>query len=373
MIYVIPVSLSDAHLIDPLCDVVEHLGGMKGRRVIVVSDPQASPEAARLKDRMIRAGAKAESHVFNANCEGGWPGACNRYFFMAVNYLTFILKINEPFYWFELDNTPVKEGWIERLGSEWGSAVNDRKRFMGVLREYMGLNGQGQMVSHGLIMNGSAVYPANFGAISPLIRSIIKDKRPWDVFMRNEITGNPKNPNVRDISNLVTFNWGTENYRRENGEIVCDQRPRPEGLITSDKTYPITDETILVHGDKSGTLARLIISEAKRTADVPEAPKSVVPKAVHSPQGIIPQAPAPPEEVRSLMAELLAADGRLPEGVIAPVIVEQVLPRSYTKKQKTIRSKKRTIKVRTAQSIRMKEIWAAKKAGAPLTIVPIVA
>lgn len=374
MIYVIPVSLSDAHLIDPLCDVVEYLGGMKGRRVIVLSDPQASVHATHLKDRITQAGAKAEMHTFNANCDGGWPHACNRYFFMGVNYLTYHAKVNESYYWFELDNCPIKEGWIERIGSEWGTAVNTNKRFMGVLREYMGLNNQGHMVSHGLIMNGSAVYPANFGIISPLIRSIIKDKRPWDVFMRNEITGNPKNPNVHDISKFVTFNWGTDNYRRENGEIVCDQRPRPEGLITSDKTYPITEDTVLVHGDKSGTLARLIISEGKRTASTPEAPVAAPVAQAHARQGIIPQAPAPPEEVRSLMAELMKDDGELPEGVSVPIIVEQApVPRSYTKAEKTKRKKKKTLKVRTAQSIRMKEIWAAKRAKTPITIVPIAA
>jgi hypothetical protein len=251
---------------------------------------------------------------------------------MGVNWLTYHAKVNDAYYWFELDNCPIKEGWIERIGSEWGTAVNNNKRFMGVLREYMGLNNQGQMVSHGLIMNGSAVYPANFGIISPLIRSIIKDKRPWDVFMRNEITGNPKNPNVHDISKYVTFNWGTENYRRENGEIVCDQRPRPEGLLTSDKTYPITEDTVLVHGDKSGTLARLIISEGKRTAEAPQAPVAApTAKAAPVRQNIIPQAPAAPEEVRSLMAELMKDDGKLPEGV-APVMVQQAkTPRSYTK------------------------------------------
>jgi hypothetical protein len=118
----------------------------------------------------------------------------------------------------------------------------------------------------------------------------------------------------------------------------------------------------------------LILSEGKRTATIPEAPVAAPVAKASGPQGIIPQAPAPPEEVRSLMAELMKDDGKLPEGV-APVIVEQApVPRSYTKTEKTKRKKKKTLKVRTAQSIRMKEIWAAKRAKAePITIAPIAA
>ena len=184
MIYVFPVSKADAHLIDPLCDVIGHLGGMKGRQTIVVSDPQAAKDAGHLNDRLTKLDAKSQLHTFPQNFQQGWPVACNYYFIYTVGYLTNSLKITSPFYYFELDNTPVKAGWLERIGSEWGTAVSQNKSFLGVVRDYYAKDTQGNLSVHGSIMNGSGVYPPNFGRVSPLLRSLAKTTLPWDVYMR---------------------------------------------------------------------------------------------------------------------------------------------------------------------------------------------
>lgn len=367
MIYVFPVSLSDAHLIDPLCDVIGHLGGMKGRQVVVVSDPQAAAAAGHLHGRLLKLDAKSTIHTFPSNLTQGWPVACNHYFAMTVGYLTNKLRITEPFYYFELDNTPVKEGWLERIGSEWGTAVTNRKPFMGVIRDYTAQNQAGQISVQGKILNGSCVYHPDFGKTSPLLRSVFKTNLPWDVYMRWELCGRPSNPSVHDISQYVVFNWGTENYRWEGNEIKCDVRPRPAGILTSDKTYPITQDTVLVHGCKEGSLARLIMAQSPQKANeatpAPEKPKTAT-RLV-----IAPTPAAPPEEVRSIIADLLKAEGKLPDGVEMPkpAIVEQAkkpVPRSYTKTNRTIREKKKrniSPEDRKARSERMKQMHAAKK------------
>lgn len=371
MIYCFPVSLSDAHLIDPLCDVIGHLGGMKGRRVVIVSDPQASAHAGRLHERMVQLDAKSQIHTFPMNLTQGWPVACNHYFAMTVGYLTNKLGITDPFFYFELDNTPIKEGWIERIGSEWGSAVSIGKRFMGVMREYMAETPNG-LSSQGNILNGSCVYPPEFGRMSPLLRSLTKSNLPWDVFMRWELCGRPSNPNVHEISKYIVFNWGTENYRWEGNQIKCDVKPRPTGILTSDKTYPITADTILVHGCKDGSLARLIMAQDPQKAIVGLPAQEEKPKAPTR-HNILPTAAAPAEEVRSIIADLLKADGKLPEGVVmptVPAIVEQAkpVPASYkkrsTKAKKTREKKKRNISPEESQrrSERIKAMLAEKRA-----------
>lgn len=367
MIYVIPVSTSDAHLIDPLCDVIGHLGGMKGRRVIIVSDPQAAVSAGHLHDRMTQMDAKSSIHTFPMNLNQGWPVACNHYFAMTVGYLTNKLGITDPFFYFELDNTPVKEGWIERIGSEWGTAVATGKRFMGVMREYMANNPNGQMVSQGNILNGSCVYPPEFGRMSPLLRSLTKSTLPWDVYMRWELCGRPSNPNVHEISKYIVFNWGTENYRREGNEIKCDVRKRPPGILTSEKTYPITQDTVLVHGCKDGSLARLIMSQSPEKAQEPSFAQDAKPKQTPR-HNILPMPAAPASEVRSIIADLLAADGRLPDGVEIPkpsiVQQEKPKPRSYRKKKATREKKQRNISPEESQrrSERMRKMIADRRA-----------
>lgn len=367
MIYVFPVSLSDAHLIDPLCDVIGHLGGMKGRQVVVVSDPQSAKEAAHLNERLSKLDAKTQLHTFPQNFTQGWPQACNYYFLYTVGYLTNKLRVGSPYYYFELDNTPVKDGWLERIGSEWGTAVSQRKSFLGVVRDYVAPNAQGQLVSHGPIMNGSGVYPPNFGKVSPLLRSLSKTNLPWDVYMRWEICGPTKKPNVLDISKWVTFNWATENYRMENGEIRCDIRPRPEGMFSSDKTYPITSDTVIVHGCKDGSLARLIMGQSAEKAPTPVIGEQAKPKQV-SRIHIEPVKPAPASEVRSIIQELLAAGEEVPEEFrpkpqSAPPVPANIVPKSY-RKGRSREKKTRNIspEERQRRSDRMKQVQADKKA-----------
>lgn len=370
MIYVFPVSKSDAHLIDPLCDVIAYLGGMKGRQTIVVSDPQSSKEAGYLNDRLIKLDAKSQLHTFPQNFQQGWPVACNYYFLYTVGYLTNTLKIASPFYYFELDNTPVKAGWMERIGSEWGTAVSQGKSFLGVLRDYYAKDAQGNLTVHGSIMNGSGVYPPNFGRVSPLLRSVAKSPLPWDVYMRWEICGPTRKPNVHDISQWVAFNWATENYRMENGEIACDVRKRPEGIITSDKVYPITQDTVLVHGCKDGSLAKLIMG--KSIEKVTTAPLVKQDKPKEEPlHGIKPMAPAPASEVRSLIKELLDAGEDVPDEFkpkTAPIPAPTVAPVIRHRGRRAKRTRQISPEERQRRSERMKAVQAEKKAQKLLAV-----
>lgn len=267
MIYVFPVSLHDKHLIDPLCDVIAHLGGMKKRKVLVVGDLQADHAVQWMATQLSKLDAIVSFKVFPIEAREGWPKACNKYFVSTMSYLAKEARNAEPIFWMELDNTPIKTGWLDKIESEYGLGCSQNKPFMGVLRDYYD-NRRGPLALNGQIMNGSGVYPAAYFVSSQLMMTALKETRPWDIYMRWEIA-----PHAHDASSFICLNWVTTNYRYEGGKIKCDIGQRPAQILTGDKVTEINDGHFIVHGCKDSSLAKLIMGEQASKPQAQEAAK----------------------------------------------------------------------------------------------------
>ena len=57
---------------------------------------------------------------------------------------------------------------------------------------------------------------------------------------------------------LIQHNWKTENYRVEDGTIVCSNVEELPYGISFD--YPVRGDAVVLHGCKDGSLARLLHS-----------------------------------------------------------------------------------------------------------------
>lgn len=251
MIYIFPVSVSDAHLIDPFCDAIKHLGGMDGRKCLVIGDRRSGDHVDFLASRLKIMGATVEKDVFAFECAEGWPQACNRYFYKAASLA---MERHEPFFYLELDHTPIRSGWQDMVESEYRSGVAQGLDFMGRLAPHTE-NRMGAWVQSGSVMNGSGVYPANFIERSTLIQEISRIGVPWDIHLRWEMINQCK-----DASDFMVFNWHSTNYRWENGIFTCDINQRPGGIVHSGKSDPIQPRHYLVHGCKDGSLAKMIVA-----------------------------------------------------------------------------------------------------------------
>lgn len=261
MIYVFPVSTSDSSLIDPLHAAIKHLGGMQGRKCVAIGDQSARDAVDYLADRLENLNAKVEKHIFPFTCEDGWPRACNRYFTVAAALMA---KQDEPFYYFELDNTPIKAGWLDKIEGEYMAGLARGKPFMGYLVPHR-VNRNGVWSDDGNVMNGSGVYPSLYGHVSLLIREVARQSVPWDVYMRWEMVNDCK-----DANDFLLFNWHSTNYRWKDcldeatgataPRLVCDIDKRPGGILHNGKSDPVESRHFIVHGCKDGSLSRMVVA-----------------------------------------------------------------------------------------------------------------
>lgn len=261
MLFVIPVSRADVHLIKGLTDVMILLGGLQRHSVLFAPAPsvlqQASEEAIRLRGVCERVTVEAVAR----EPQGDWPLACNIQFRDVVELLD-LRGINEPWFFMEADCTPRFAGYPDRLELEY------RKRgmpFMGVLRKTgdVAKKQDGSPLDNSQYMVGAGIYPPNFKEYSCLYKATGqhagKDIKPlpFDVRIRHEV--GPKCWHT----DLIAHHRSTGNYRMENGKLVCDDYNRQEG--NASYAGEISEMAFIVHGCKDGSLAKLVLSGMQET------------------------------------------------------------------------------------------------------------
>jgi hypothetical protein len=262
MLFVIPVSKVDVHLLKGLTDVMILLGGLQRHSVLFAPAPsvlqQASEEAIRLRavcDRVQVEAVAREPH-------GDWPLACNIHFRDVVELLD-LRGIQEPWFFMEADCTPRFAGYPDRLELEY------RKRglpFMGVLRNTgdVAKKQDGSPLDSSRYMVGAGIYPPNFKEYSCLYKATgqhsgkASPPLPFDVRIRHEV--GPKCWNT----DLIAHHRSTGNYRIEGGKLICDDYNRQEG--NASYAGEISDMAFVIHGCKDGSLAQLVLGGMNSTS-----------------------------------------------------------------------------------------------------------
>lgn len=183
----------------------------------------------------------------------GWPLGPNQMFsdVAAAMYST-----KFPFYFWEPDCVPMKEGWVDDLDAEYHRKVG----IMGHLYE-------GGMASNGKniykMIVGSAVYPPNFLDFCPSAQSLSTynlayksagtTPEPWDVRCRWNFM------KIGRDTPLIRTYWKSVNYQWKDGKIVFYAED-PEAQAVQGVTCPdrvISSEAVVIHGCKDGSLHKM--------------------------------------------------------------------------------------------------------------------
>ena len=202
---------------------------------------------------------------------GTWPQAPNQHFFHAANYVHNI-GAPSPWMWLELDALPVQRNWATKLHMAYNASG---ARFMGCLRDTPHKDQAGNLtyVKGDQLMSGVGLYPGSVPAHSWAFKDLLKMEltQPFDLHMRGEMQGAGW-----AHTDLIQDIWNTQNYRMENGVIVCDAAPTEFKQMTKGGT--VSSEAVIVHGCKDGSLARIILGVADPVVPV-EPEKSLFPSS----------------------------------------------------------------------------------------------
>jgi hypothetical protein len=270
MLLVIPVSLSDRHLIPFVERAFEMFPPGSGHQLLVVGSPNVMQDVAELAQKLcIHFAGNAKTHIFETDSALGWPTNCNYYFQQVVFYLPSFIQTPGLWFWFELDSTPLKAGWMDEIETvctiERAKSLHDEAeppKFFGLKeRTYQEFRGELLPIEEaGEHMAPCGVYPSDMIDWVLTLRAISATNVPWYCFIQWYV--------LNDFQELPILqnNWKTGSYERNaDGQITCQS----EANWAWDKHFndPIAPSTVLVHGCKDGSLTELLHAEYEMLKD----------------------------------------------------------------------------------------------------------
>lgn len=256
----IPTSLADVHLLPDFVELYCRLGGTPNQSVYLFPTSEVLTEARAASVRMAPFAKSLQVIPWEMDNKHPWPAAGNFMFQHCVAEME-ARGDSEPFYYMELDNTPLEPGWGDKLangytlsGCKWmGTTVPMRQKLP---------NGQIVVDEQDHFMIGTGIYPQNFTKLCEGMYKFAKFDAPWDMTIRFYTRRSLHN------TKLIQHRWRTQNYRAEGDQIICDNAPNDHG---TDNAGPVSPDAVVIHGCKDGSLARLIISRLGEVV-IPEAP-----------------------------------------------------------------------------------------------------
>ena len=264
MLLVIPVSLSDSHLIPFVERAFEINPPGSGHSLLVVGSPNVMKEVAELAQKLcIYFAGNAKTHIFETDVFLGWPTACNYYLQQVAFYLPSIMSPEASWLWFELDTTPLKAGWLDDIES---ACINVRAlamreewalpKFFGVReRTYQEFRGElSPPEIAGEHMAAVGVYPADMSNWLITLRTISATNIPWYSFIQWYVLDW-----LHELK-LIQNNWKTNSYEHDpDGAIICRSEANWAWNVHFNK--PINPGVVLLHGCKDGSLTELLKAE----------------------------------------------------------------------------------------------------------------
>lgn len=187
----LPVCERDYWLMMNSLDWQEELDGRKDFDCVLSLDGGMSAEHRRdLEIAAWRTYASVETLLYPPPPVEAWPQAPNWAFQHTARYMQ---PGGRPWFWMEPDCVPLKPEWLYKLNQEYCVC---RKPIMGVIVKGMG---------H---CNGTAIYPANFPALSRAAMNCTDIA--WDGLMKDETI-----KLTHDASRLICHVWGIKHQRAQ--------------------------------------------------------------------------------------------------------------------------------------------------------------
>lgn len=269
MLLVIPVSRADVRLIPAVEKSFATFPPGVENDLLIVGSPNVRDMAETLADSLSKYFNTVTRHQFQSDNHLGWPMACNFYFQQTCYIIRSFCVEHNPWMWFELDCTPVANGWLSKIEAEYREAGSP---FMGAKEKTIrGKNGV-LLDDAGYHMVATGVYSSDVVAWIPSLGGVSATMLPWWEFLQWQIM-----PRMAETK-LIQENWRTINYRRENSSIICDSDANLAWTIDYNKV--ILEDTVVVHGCKDGTLID-VLSHKTPTA-IPAPPIVAIPRPIPS-------------------------------------------------------------------------------------------
>ena len=258
MVIVFPVSAADQHLVPPLLQVITKLGPVGNHTAFISSTPTAVASAQHLFAGLKGLFSEVRIAVLKNEPLGGWPDACNIHFRDTVKLIYDDPELRtRPWYWFEVDNTPLKKDWVNLLQGEYNVAGLP---FMGMVHPTHftgppGPNGEPTYVQRDSHMVGTGIYPGDLWDRSTMLHYMVQ---PFDVELQYEVV-----PHCHH-TNSIQHNWCSGEYvRAKNGRITCKSLHPYRSPINH--AMPLRSDAVVLHGCKDGSLAEIVLR--KRNLD----------------------------------------------------------------------------------------------------------
>ena len=244
MLIFIPITRADLQFGVPLARHIVNLGGIKRHDVVLFySGVEAMKVADEMEDILAHQCGILKKVDSENKDERGWPMSANTMFFLSARWVE-RSGYKGPWYFFELDSTPMRSGWADALQDEYLSAG---RPFMGVKQGNIWTSPEGvRTADGGYHMVGTGIYPAPLSPHSTLWRHL--GTVSFDVFLMHETVP------FMHHTDLIQHNWCSQNYRKEDGKIISDPT---KGHEDSGISLPICPKTMVLHGCKDLSLLKL--------------------------------------------------------------------------------------------------------------------
>jgi len=244
MILVLPISKTDKKLINSFCDILRSLGPYEKHKVLYVYKKSDAKLVNKVKSNFKNIFGSVDDCIIGDECPIGWPTGPNYFWRQAISFLQ-ERKNDLPWYWMELDVTPIKKNWLDLLENEY---LYFGKPFMGFVA-----NISNNYPRH---LSGCAIYPPNISLYTNEWKWIHRSGMAFDIVCGAKLEVIRNTHFGMSMLNL----FRSKNFKIDNDGLVYDRpySPFEFGLREDLKMQKITKNTLVIHGCKDGSLARII-------------------------------------------------------------------------------------------------------------------
>jgi hypothetical protein len=247
MLVVIPISKTDENLPHSFCRIMNFFGPYLNHEVLFTYKKSDQKLADEIKQKISCLFKNSSDCIINENTKQGWPVGPNSYWQQTIIYLRNI-KNKNPWYWMELDVTPLKDEWLDELQEDY---INTALPFFGCVSESSYF-----YPSH---LSGCSVYPADISEYNNNWKWVHNSNMAFDILCSGEIMKYL----VFDSYKMLNF-FKTEKYKFNKKNKTFDMQkinmPFDNGREKDiEKKEIVLGFSLLHHGCKDGSLAEEVM------------------------------------------------------------------------------------------------------------------
>jgi hypothetical protein len=248
MLVVVPVSSHDSDLIEPFSKAICFFGIYKKHELLIVSRPSDKDLAEILFLKIKNQFKVSKIHIFKKNGKLGWPFGPNHYWKSTIEFLI-KSKNKKPWYWMELDCTPVDENWLDKIDLEY---KNCKTPFLGMI----GNLSRRKKSDRNKYFLGCGVYPADIDVHFKEWRIVDQfNCVPFDLFCSYFFLKKAsKSKLMKNCFRVSDFRCTNEGIRGIN-KVPYDSIYKYDSVIKKN--------IVVVHGCNDGSLSNLVCGGAE--------------------------------------------------------------------------------------------------------------